>query len=81
MLHSEFKASLNYMRLYLKKQKAKAGHGGVVVSLFNPNTWISEFEASLIYIGRSRTARALQGNPVSNEQQTKQSKTEELERD
>lgn len=53
----------------------------MVVYLFNPNTWISEFEASLIYIGRSRTARTMQGNPVSDKQQTKQSKTEELERD
>lgn len=70
------------MRLYLKKQKAKAGHGGVVVYLFNPSTWICAFEASLIYIGHSRTARAMQGKPcLKQTNKAKQNKTEELERD
>jgi hypothetical protein len=34
--------------------------------------WISEFEASLVYRVRSRTARVLQRNPVKK---TKQNKT------
>jgi hypothetical protein len=34
--------------------------------------WISEFEASLVYRVSSRTARAIQRNPVSK---TKQNKT------
>jgi hypothetical protein len=40
--------------------------------------WISEFEASLVYRVSSRTARAIQRNPVKNKQtnkQTKQTKT------
>jgi hypothetical protein len=37
--------------------------------------WISEFEASLIYKVSSRTARAIQRNPVSkNKNKTKQNK-------
>jgi hypothetical protein len=45
----------------------------VVAHAFNPSTWeaeagrfrISEFEASLVYRVSSRTARATQRNPVS----------------
>jgi hypothetical protein len=33
--------------------------------------WISEFEASLVYRVSSRTARAIQRNPVSKTKQTK----------
>jgi hypothetical protein len=33
--------------------------------------WISEFEASLVYRVRSRTARATQRNPVSKKQKNK----------
>jgi hypothetical protein len=37
--------------------------------------WISEFEASLVYRVSSRTARAIQRNPVSKKQnKTKQNK-------
>jgi hypothetical protein len=36
--------------------------------------WISELEASLVYKVSSRTARAMQRNPVSNK--TKQNKKE-----
>jgi hypothetical protein len=36
--------------------------------------WISEFEASLVYKVSSRTARAIQRNPVSK-QTNKQTKT------
>jgi hypothetical protein len=36
--------------------------------------WISEFEASLVYRVSSRTARAIQRNPVSKNK-TKQNKT------
>jgi hypothetical protein len=40
--------------------------------------WISEFEASLVYKVSSRTARAIQRNPVSktNKQTNKQTKPE-----
>jgi hypothetical protein len=38
--------------------------------------WISEFEASLVYRVSSRTARATQRNPVS-ENKTKQNKTKQ----
>jgi hypothetical protein len=37
--------------------------------------WISEFEASLVYKVSSRTARAIQRNPVSNKQTNKQTTT------
>jgi hypothetical protein len=33
--------------------------------------WISEFEASLVYKVSSRTARAIQRNPVSKKQKKK----------
>jgi hypothetical protein len=36
---------------------------------------ISEFEASLVYKVSSRTARAIQRNPVSKNEKTKQNKT------
>jgi hypothetical protein len=36
--------------------------------------WISEFEASLVYRVSSRTARATQRNPVSKNQNQKQTK-------
>jgi hypothetical protein len=41
--------------------------------------WISEFEASLVYKVRSRTARAIQRNPVSKNKKnpTKQNKTKQ----
>jgi hypothetical protein len=41
----------------------------VVAHAFNPSTWEAEagrFEASLVYKVSSRTARAIQRNPVSN---------------
>jgi hypothetical protein len=38
--------------------------------------WISEFEASLVYRVSSRTARAIQRNPVSNKQTNKQTNKE-----
>jgi hypothetical protein len=50
---------------------------GVVAHDFNPSTlggrgrWISEFEASLVYRVSSRTARAIQRNPVSKNQKKK----------
>jgi hypothetical protein len=37
--------------------------------------WISEFEASLVYKVSSRTARAIQRNPVSKNKQTNKQKT------
>jgi hypothetical protein len=54
----------------------------VVAHAFNPSTWeaetggISEFEASLVYRVSSRTARATQRNPVSENQKKKKKKKE-----
>jgi hypothetical protein len=36
--------------------------------------WISEFEASLVYRVNSRTARAIQRNPVSEKKRKKKEK-------
>jgi hypothetical protein len=36
--------------------------------------WISEFEASLVYIASSRTARTTQRNPVSKKNKTTKTK-------
>jgi hypothetical protein len=52
---------------------------------FNPSTWEAEsgrfleFEASMVYKVSSRTARAIQRNPVSKTKQnkTKQNKTKQ----
>jgi hypothetical protein len=51
---------------------------GVMVHTFNPSTWqrgrgrqISLFKASLVYRVSSRTARAIQRNPVSKNQKPK----------
>jgi hypothetical protein len=51
----------------------------VVVHTFNPSTWeggrgrlISEFESSLVYKVNSRTARAIQRNPVLKKKKQKQ---------
>jgi hypothetical protein len=38
--------------------------------------WISEFEASLVYKVSSRTARAIQRNPVSKKLKKKKKKKE-----
>jgi hypothetical protein len=44
--------------------------------------WISEFEASLVYKVSSRTARAIQRNPVSkNQNQKKKERERERERE
>jgi hypothetical protein len=49
---------------------------GMVAHAFNPSTWEAEagrflsFEASLAYKVSSRTARAIQRNPVSKKQNT-----------
>jgi hypothetical protein len=56
----------------VRNQKCKPG---VVAHTFNPSTWEAEaggsleFEASLVYKVSSRTARAIQRNPVSKKQQ------------
>jgi hypothetical protein len=55
----------------------------VVTHPFNPSTWEAEagkfleFEASLVYRVSSRTARAIQKNPVSKQNKTKQNKTKQ----
>jgi hypothetical protein len=53
----------------------------VVAHVFNPSTWeaeagrwISEFEASLVYRVSSRTARAIQRNPISKDKKKKRKK-------
>jgi hypothetical protein len=55
---------------------------GMVVHAFNPSTReagrgrrISEFEASLVYKVSSRTARAIQRNPVSENKKPNKTKT------
>jgi hypothetical protein len=42
--------------------------------------WISEFEASLVYKVSSRTARAIQRNPVSKNQKKKEKKKKRKEK-
>jgi hypothetical protein len=42
--------------------------------------WISEFEASLVYKVSSRTARAIQRNPVSKKTKNKKEKRKEKKR-
>jgi hypothetical protein len=51
---------------------------GVVAHAFNPSRsrLISEFEASLVYKVSSRTARAIQRNPVLKNQKPKNKKTQ-----
>jgi hypothetical protein len=51
---------------------------GMVAHAFNPSPWeggrgrqISEFEASLVYRVSSRTARAIQRNPVLRKKKKK----------
>jgi hypothetical protein len=51
-----------------------AGRGGACLSSQHSGgrgRWISEFEASLVYKVSSRTARAIQRNPVKEQQQKK----------
>ena len=61
-------------------QKTKQGRM-VVVHIFNPRTQeaesrqISEFKASLVYRGSSRTARATQRNPVLKKPKNKTTTT------
>jgi hypothetical protein len=43
--------------------------------------WISEFEASLVYRVSSRTARAIQRNPVSKKPKKNQKKKKKRERE
>jgi hypothetical protein len=45
----------------------------VVAHAFNPSTWVSKFEANLVYRVSFKTARATQKNPVSKNKQTKKS--------
>jgi hypothetical protein len=66
------KASLkNHKNLYL------ARHGGARLSSQHSRgrgRWISEFEVSLVYRVSSRTARAIQRNPVSKKNKNKKQK-------
>jgi hypothetical protein len=51
-------------------------HTSVVAHAFNPSTWEAEAGRfmSLVYKVSSRTARAIQRNPVSKKQQQQQQK-------
>jgi hypothetical protein len=54
----------------------------LIPALGRQRRWISEFEASLVYRGSSRTARATQRNPVSkktSKQTNKQKKQQQKE--
>ena len=62
-------------------RKKKTAGRGMVAHAFNPSTReggrgrrISEFEASLVYRVSSRTARAIQRNPVSKKQNQNKTK-------
>jgi hypothetical protein len=64
-----------YTTWKLKKKHLKIKtHWAVVVHAFNPSTWEAEAggEASLVYRVSSRTARALQRNPVLKNQKKTQ---------
>jgi hypothetical protein len=68
------------MTLFLSYKKCFSR--AVVAQAFNPRSWeaeaggflSSEFEASLVYRVSSRTARAIQRNPVSKQKTTKNKK-------
>jgi hypothetical protein len=66
---------------HIDTYKNEAGPG-VVAHAFDPSTQgrqISEFEASLVYKVSSRTARAIQRNPVSkNKQQKNKNKNKKM---
>ena len=65
-----------FRRQMQEDQKSKVSRA-VVVHACNPSTLggrgrrISEFEASLVYRVSSRTARAIQRNPVSGKKKSK----------
>jgi hypothetical protein len=70
---------------YLKRKKKGGGKPGLVAHAFNPNTGgrgrrISEFKASLVYKVSSRTAKALQRNPVSKNQKKKRKEKKRKEK-
>jgi hypothetical protein len=67
---SEFKASLSY--LARNDTHVQPGGGGARLQSQHSggrDRQISEFEASLVYTVSSRTARAIQRNPVSKKNQ------------
>ena len=66
--------------IQMENQK-RAESGAVVVYAFNPSTWEAETGGFLVYKVSSRTARTIQGNPVSNkkEQRNITTDTEETE--
>jgi hypothetical protein len=58
----------------LKKKKKSCQEWwrmSLIPALGRQRQWISEFEASLVYKVSSRTARAIQRNPVLKNKQTK----------
>jgi hypothetical protein len=81
---NNIKLTMSNVKSYHQTQKRYRNcKPGVVAHAFNPSTQggrgrrISEFEASLVYKVSSRTARAIQRNPVSKNQnkQTKKKDT------
>jgi hypothetical protein len=66
---------------FIHQEFNKSRTVAVVVHAFNPSTllggrgrWISEFKASLVYKVSSRTVRATQRKPVSENQKKKKKK-------
>jgi hypothetical protein len=65
-------------------RRIKIWSQAVVAHAFNPSTWeaeaggFPEFKASLVYRVSSRTARAIQKNPVSKKKKKKKKEDIEL---
>jgi hypothetical protein len=67
-----------FSKRFCFKNQVEPGSGGTCLQsqhLGGKGRWISEFEASLVYRVSSRTARAIQRNPVSKNKQTTNKQT------
>jgi hypothetical protein len=70
--------NITAINIWTNKTCAELGSGGARLSsqhLGGRGRQISEFEASVVYKVSSRTARAIQRNPVSENQKKKKKKT------
>jgi hypothetical protein len=61
-----------------KRKKGKKKEKKEMPHLGGRGRWISEFEASLVYKVSSRTARAIQRNPVSKRNKKQTNKKKEM---